>query len=426
MKKPVQVNKDLLHRISVAEDIEPLLLQEKIATGRIVIPANRLKKISRPCAIGEGLRTKINANIGSSRDSNGLKEELRKLEVCIQYGADTVMDLSTGKNLKSIRNAIIEHSSIPVGTVPIYEAAINASRQKGNLSAMEVKDILDTIEEQAREGVDFFTIHCGLNKRTLEIFSRNERVLDIVSRGGAMLVEWMAYNRKENPLYEYFDDILEIAHDYNIVLSLGDCFRPGSVVDATDRPQIEELVLLGELSQRARSKGVQIIIEGPGHLPLSHIEANVLLEKKLCQGAPFYVLGPLVSDIAAGYDHISGAIGAAYAAYYGADFLCYVTPAEHLRLPTIEDVKEGVIAFKIAAQAADLARGRKDAIEKDRQFSLARKRRDWEKQIKLSIDPQKARLYRTSKKLSTEDVCSMCSEYCSIKLVDKYLKLLHK
>jgi len=418
--------KVILEKISSSEEVSLETLVEKTKKGTVVIPANRLKRLPSPCAIGEGLRTKVNVNIGSSQDSNGLKDELKKLEISIRYGADTVMDLSTGKNLKEIRKAILENSTIPVGTVPIYEAAIKATKEKKNISCMNATDVLNTIEQQAKEGVDFFTIHCGLNRKTLETFSKQERVLDIVSRGGAILLEWMAYTNKENPLYEYFDEILDIAKEFNIVLSLGDCFRPGSVIDATDRAQMEELILLGELNQRARSKGVQIIIEGPGHLPLNHIEANIMLEKKLCNGAPFYVLGPLVTDIAPGYDHITGAIGAAYAAYYGADFLCYVTPAEHLRLPTVEDVKEGLIAFKIAAHAADLAKGKKNALEKDREISSARKRRDWEKQIKLSIDPEKARLYRYSNNPASKDVCSMCSEFCSIKLVDKHLKLLKK
>lgn len=420
------IQRSLLEKVSLSEGVSVQTLLDKIKKGTVVVPSNRIKKLSRPCAIGEGLRTKVNVNLGSSQDADGIKQELKKLEICLEYGADTVMDLSTGKNLKEIRKAIIEESAIPVGTVPIYEAAIKIAQEKGNISYMKVKDVLGTIEEQAKEGVDFFTIHCGLNKKILETFSKQKRILDIVSRGGALLVEWMAYTKEENPMYEYFDEILEIAYTYNVILSLGDCFRPGSVIDATDRSQIEELIILSELAQQARAKGVQIMIEGPGHLPLNHIETNVRLEKKLCNGAPFYVLGPLVTDIAPGYDHISGAIGAAMASYYGADFLCYVTPAEHLRLPTVEDVKAGLIAFKIAAHAGDLAKGRRDALELDKALSMARKKRKWEKQIKLSVDPEKARLYRSSKKLKSKDVCSMCSDYCSIKLVDKYLKLLRK
>ncbi len=418
--------KSYLRKIADSEQVSVEILKERIKNGTVVIPMNRLKKVKRPCAIGEGMRTKVNVNLGSSRDSDGIKDELGKLRVSVEYGADTVMDLSTGRNLNDTRKAILENSPLPVGTVPIYEAAIKAIEQRGNISYMAAKDVLNTIEQQAKEGVDFFTIHCGLNKRTLEIFRRQRRVLDIVSRGGAILLEWMAHSKKENPLYQYFDNVLEIAREFSIVLSLGDCFRPGSVIDATDRAQMEELIVLGELTQQAQSKGVQIIVEGPGHIPLNHIKANIMAEKRLCQGAPFYVLGPLVTDIAPGYDHITGAIGAAYAAYCGADFLCYVTPAEHLRLPTVEDVKEGLIAFKIAAHAGDLAKGRKEALEEDRELSLARKRRDWKKQISLAIDPAKARLYRSSNRLRSKDVCSMCSEYCSIKLVDRHLKFFGK
>ncbi|MFN7171018.1 MAG: phosphomethylpyrimidine synthase ThiC, partial [Candidatus Omnitrophota bacterium] len=342
----------LLEKIAQDEKVALETLKEKIRQGTVVVPLNKKRKINHPCAIGEGMRVKVNVNLGSSWEADGIEEELKKLSVSIKYGADTVMDLSTGKNLKEIRKAILEQSPVPVGTVPIYEVAVKAMEEKGNFSSITPRDILQTIEEQAREGVDFFTIHCGLNRKTLEVFSRQKRVMDMVSRGGAILLNWMLAKNKENPLYEYFDKILEIAKEYEVTLSLGDSLRPGSVLDATDRAQIEELILLGELTQRAHSKGVQVIIEGPGHMALDQIETNVLAEKKICQGAPFYVLGPLVTDIALGYDHIAGAIGAAYAAYCGADFLCYVTPAEHLRLPTVEDVKEGLIAFKIAAASA--------------------------------------------------------------------------
>lgn len=419
-------NKQILDKISLSEGVTSEEIIKKIKEGKVALPLNRFKKLSMPCAIGEGLRTKVNVNIGSSQTSEGIKEELKKLKISVQYGADTVMDLSTGRGLKEIRKAILDNSPIPLGTVPVYEAAVDASRKTGRIFNIKVADLIRTIERQAKEGVDFFTIHCGLNVRTLQTFYKHERVLDVVSRGGAILIEWMTHNKKENPLYEYFDEILDIARNFGVVLSLGDCFRPGSVVDATDGAQIEELIVLAELTQRAREKGVQIIIEGPGHVPLNQIEANVVLEKKICKGAPFYVLGPLVTDIAPGYDHITGAIGAACAAYYGTDLLCYVTPAEHLRLPTVEDVKEGLIAFKIAAHAGDLARGRKDAFERDKELSLARKRRDWKKQIELSLDPEKAKMYRSSNKNVSGDVCSMCNEYCSIKIVDKCLRKLKR
>ncbi len=418
--------KQVLDKISHSEGVSTGEIFKKIKEGKVALPLNRIKRLSMPCAIGEGLRTKVNVNIGSSQASDGVKEELKKLKISVQYGADTVMDLSTGRGLRETRKAILDNSPIPLGTVPIYEAAVDASRKTGRIFNMKAADLIRTIERQAKEGVDFFTIHCGLNKRTLQTFFKHKRVLDVVSRGGAILIEWMTHNKKENPLYEYFDEILDIAINFNVVLSLGDCFRPGSVVDATDGAQIEELILLAELTQRAKERGVQIIIEGPGHVPLNQIETNVVLEKKICHGAPFYVLGPLVTDIAPGYDHITGAIGAACASYYGADFLCYVTPAEHLRLPTVEDVKEGLIAFKIAAHAGDLARGREDAFERDKKLSLARKRRDWKKQIELSLDPEKAKIYRASNKTISGDACSMCSEYCSIKIVDKCLMKLKK
>lgn len=417
-------NISLLEKIAQEEKVSIRYLQDKLNKGRVVIPLNKKRKIANPCAIGEGMRIKVNVNLGNSWDSNGIKEEIKKLKISIKYKADTVMDLSTGKKLREIRKAILDNSPIPVGTVPIYEAAIKAIQERGDISFMTPQSIINTIEEQAKEGVDFFTIHCGLNKRTLEVFSKHKRTMDIVSRGGAILLNWMTSTKKDNPLYEYFDEILDIAKDYGIVLSLGDSLRPGSVLDATDRSQIEELIILGELTQKAREKGVQVIIEGPGHLPLDQIEANIIMEKKLCHGAPFYVLGPLVTDIALGYDHIAGAIGAAYAAYCGADFLCYVTPAEHLSLPDIEDVKEGLIAFKIAAHAGDLARGNKEAYAKDRNISLARRKRNWKEQFKLCIDPEKAKIYRAKGVSKLKDTCSMCSRFCSIKLVDKCLKFL--
>ncbi|MCM8783771.1 MAG: phosphomethylpyrimidine synthase ThiC [Candidatus Omnitrophica bacterium] len=419
-------NISLLEKISHKEKVSIRLLQEKLKKGTVVIPFNNKRKIVNPCAIGEGMRVKVNVNLGNSWDNNGVKEEIKKLEISIKYEADTVMDLSTGKNIREIRKAILDNSTIPVGTVPIYEAAIKAMNEKGNISSMTAQGIMRTIEEQAKDGVDFFTIHCGLNKRTLEVFSKQKRIMDIVSRGGAILLNWMIATKKDNPLYEHFDDILDIAKNYGIVLSLGDSLRPGSIIDATDRAQIAELIVLGELTQKAREKGVQVIIEGPGHMTLDQIETNIVAEKKLCQGAPFYVLGPLVTDVALGYDHIAGAIGAAYAAYCGADFLCYVTPAEHLSLPTTEDVKEGLIAFKIAAHAGDLARGNKEAYKKDKNISVARRKRDWKQQFEFCLDPQKAKIYHYQGISKIKNVCSMCSKFCSIKLVDKCLKSLIK
>ncbi len=328
------------------------------------------------------------------------------------------MDLSLGGDLKKVRQAIIRNSPVPVGTVPVYEAAMRAQKRTGTFLKLEKNEIFDCLEEQAQSGVDFFTIHCGINKKSLGVFLKSRRVMDVVSRGGALLVNWMKKNKKENPFFEYFDEVLNLSKKYNITLSLGDGMRPGSIIDATDATQIAELIELGLLAQRARRAGVQVIIEGPGHVPLHQIKKNIELQKLICHGAPFYVLGPLVTDVGLGYDHISGAIGGALAAWYGADFLCYLTPSEHIRHPSVEDTREGLIASKIAAHAADIAKGIKKALEWDRELSIARKNRDWIKQIKLSMDPIKAKQYRKSSSPKIKDACTMCGEFCSIKLID--------
>ncbi len=395
-------------------------LREKVASGQIVIPMNRNRRDVKPVGIGEGLRIKVNTNLGTSSDHVDLEEELRKLEVSIQAGTDTVMDLSTGGDIDAIRKEILRHAPIPLGTVPIYEAAIEAARKRGALARMRVEDLFEVIERQAEEGVDFMTLHCGVTRNTLERLKQSRRLLGVVSRGGSFLVEWMIYNGRENPLYEYYDRVLEIAKKHDVTLSLGDGLRPGCLADATDRPQVLETILLGELTERAWAEGVQVMIEGPGHVPLNQIEANILLEKRLCKGAPFYVLGPLVTDISPGYDHIACAIGGAIAGRAGADFLCYVTPSEHLKLPTVEDVREGVIATRIAGHAADIARGNRKAIEQDMEMAKARKAFDWKKQIELSIDPEKARRYHEEGKSHTEDVCTMCGEFCAIKRVKDF------
>jgi phosphomethylpyrimidine synthase len=347
---------------------------------------------------------------------------LKKLDIAIKYGADTVMDLSVGGDIKKIRRIILKGSSVPFGTVPIYEIAVNATRKKRDFLDFNIDDILDTLENQAKDGVDFFTIHAGVTKENLKILRKYRRMLDIVSRGGAILANWITKHKKENPFYEYFDEILDIAYKYDVTLSLGDGLRPGSILDATDKAQIAELKILGQLAKVAKKRNVQVMIEGPGHVPLDQIKYNVILEKRICNGAPFYVLGPLVTDVACGYDHITSAIGGALAASVGADFLCYVTPSEHLRHPSTEDVREGVVAAKIAAHAADLAKGIKKAKDWDKKMSIARKKRDWIKQIELSIDPEKARLYRASSKPVLSDVCTMCGKYCSIKLMEECLK----
>ncbi len=415
-----KISKEMRY-VSNKEGISLDILKDQIKIGRVVILKNTKRKI-HPCGVGELLKTKINANIGTSRDKADIKDELKKLKVAIKYGADTVMDLSTGGDINKIRRAILKNSTVPVGTVPIYQAAINACKKKKHIKMMDKSDILDAFLEQAEDGVDFFTVHAGVTQDTLKRLKRKKRLISVVSRGGSFLVEWMVLNNKENPLYEYFDDILKIAKAYDITLSLGDGLRPGTLIDATDRAQIQELIILGELAEKAREFDVQIIIEGPGHIPIDQIESNVLIQKHMCNHAPFYVLGPLVTDIAPGYDHIVGAIGGALAAFYGADFLCYVTPSEHLRIPDEDDVKNGVIASKIAAHAADIAKHLPGAIDWDRRMSTYRSDRNWKAQIKESIDPDKAIKYRSSSLPKSDDVCTMCSDLCSMKNINRFIK----
>jgi len=392
-----------------------------LINGTIVVPANNQRPIDLPCGIGSGLRVKINANLGTSRQEIDYERELRKLEVAIKAGADTVMDLSTGGDIRSMREKILRESTVPVGTVPIYEAAVLAGEREGKIVSMTGDDMLAAIKHQAEQGVDYMTVHSGINLRTLETLKKSPRLLGVVSRGGSFLLEWMVVNQKENPLYERFDELLEIARQYEITLSLGDGMRPGCLADATDRPQIQELLFLGELAARCREAEVQVMIEGPGHIPLNEIAENIRLEKSLCGGAPFYVLGPLVTDVAPGYDHITCAIGGALAAYNGADFLCYVTPSEHLGLPSVDDVRDGVIATRIAAHAADVARGLPGARDWDDRMSRYRKDRDWKGQLETALDPEKAKSY-LGEVNDKEDYCSMCSEYCAIKILEEYLQ----
>jgi phosphomethylpyrimidine synthase len=406
-----------IRRVSRSEGVQADSLLKGIAKGEIALVKNRVHKKIKPLAIGRGLKTKINANIGTSKDHLDLEEELKKMKVAIESGADTIMDLSTGGDLDKIRKMILKDATVPVGTVPIYQAAVEAVKKRKSIVHMEVGEIFGAIEKQVEEGVDFITVHCGLTRESARRLKNEGRLLDIVSRGGAFTVEWMAYNKKENPLFEYYDRLLEIAQAYDVVLSLGDGLRPGCIADATDRGQVQELIILGELAQRAWAQGVQVMIEGPGHVPINQIETNVKLEKHLCHGAPFYVLGPLVTDIAPGYDHITSAIGGALAGAYGADFLCYVTPSEHLRLPTIEDVRDGVIASRIAAHAADIAKGVPGALEQDIKMANARKRMDWESQFHLSLDPERSKELHKSRLPADRKVCTMCGEFCAIKLL---------
>lgn len=414
----------LLKRIARQESLSQDVLMERVSDGSVVLPLNKARKIDSPCGIGKGLKTKINANIGTSPDFCSLGEELKKMRMAISCGADTIMDLSTGGALRKIRRRLIKESNVPFGTVPVYEMAVKAIRRKGSIRRIDSEDILTTLEEQAADGVDFFTIHAGLTRKALKALKDDGRVMDIVSRGGAFIADWIIANKLENPFYEHFDDILKIARRWDITLSLGDGLRPGSIMDATDRAQIEELATLGQLARRASKYGVQVIIEGPGHVPLDQIETNIRLEKELCDGRPFYVLGPLVTDVAPGYDHIVGAIGGAVAAGYGADFLCYVTPSEHLRLPSVKDVKDGVMASRIAAHAADIAKGLNNSSAWDKKLSEARRKRDWPKQISLAIDPELAGALRGKTRPKKADACTMCSNFCSIDLSEKALAQL--
>ncbi|MBI2656089.1 phosphomethylpyrimidine synthase ThiC [Candidatus Woesearchaeota archaeon] len=398
------------------ENVDAERLRDEISKGTIIIPANINHKKIHPIGIGKGIKTKINANIGASKIRASVNEELKKLEYCIKYGADTAMDLSTGGNLNIIRQTIIDNSPIPIGTVPTYQVVEEAS---GKIESMKAEDWLDVIEVQAKQGVDYMTIHAGVLRRTLPL-ARN-RVTGIVSRGGAILARWMVEHGKENPLYTQFGQICDIFEKYDVTFSLGDSLRPGSLADATDEAQIEELKILGELTLKAWEKDCQVMVEGPGHIPLHQIKLNVELQKKYCHGAPFYVLGPLVTDIAPGYDHITSAIGAAVAGQHGADYLCYVTPAEHLGLPGPEEVKQGIIAYKIAAHAADIAKGIPNARDRDDELSKARFDFDWEKQFALSLDPETARKIRSD--LGTDaDFCSMCGpDYCSMRNFHKLI-----
>ena len=393
---------------------------EGVAKGTIVVPKNTGHAFSRVIGVGRGLRTKTNANIGTSTDVCDLDFELKKLDVCRKAGVDAVMDLSTGGDLKAIRKAILAACDVPLGTVPIYQAAVEIIAQGREISSMTPDELFGAIEAHCAEGVDFITVHCGVTRAAVEALRREGRLLDVVSRGGAFLTDWILTNNAENPLYADYNRLLEIARRHDVTLSLGDGMRPGCLADATDRAQITELITLGELQQRSLAAGVQAMIEGPGHIPLNEVAENIRLEKELCHGAPFYVLGPIVTDVAPGYDHITSAIGGAIAAAAGADFLCYVTPAEHLRLPELDDVREGVFAARIAAHAGDVAKGIPGARDWDDEMARWRKKRDWSKQIELALDPERARDFHSTHVSHIEDACTMCSEFCSIRLLDKH------
>jgi phosphomethylpyrimidine synthase len=409
-----QITKEM-EIVAKEENIDIQKLIRRVAKGYITIPKNINSK-SIPKGIGKGLTTKINANIGSSSEIEDINVEVEKAKIAVQYGADALMDLSTGPNLKAIREKIMQAVNIPIGTVPIYEAAVCASKEKGAVINMDEDDMFNAIINQAKEGVDFMTIHSGITRDTVEKVKNSDRIMGIVSRGGSFLAAWILQNDKENPLYKNYDYLLEIAHEYDVTLSLGDGLRPGCLADASDVPQIQELITLGQLVERARDAGVQVMVEGPGHVPMDQIQANMKIQKTICKGAPFYVLGPIVTDLAPGYDHITSAIGGAIAASSGADFLCYVTPKEHLAIPDIEAVKEGIIASKIAAQAADVANGVKSAWNNELKMAKARRCFDWEKQFELAFDHETPRKYRESKPTSG-DMCTMCGEFCALRIV---------
>jgi phosphomethylpyrimidine synthase len=403
------------------DGVSPEELLGRVAAGTVVIPKNKAHAFEAR-AIGMGLSTKINANIGTSTSHALLPEELEKLRAAIDAGADAVMDLSTGGDIDAILSGIIEHSSVMIGTVPIYRSISRLFA--GGLTCRDLTEesIFEDIEHEARMGVDFVTVHCGISTRTLPVLEKSDRIMGVVSRGGSLMAEWMKLHGRENPLYEHYDRLLAIALEYDVTLSLGDGLRPGSICDAEDRAQIGELIVLGELVDRARAAGVQVMVEGPGHVPLSRIAADMKLQKRLCNNAPYYVLGPLPTDIAPGYDHIVGAIGGAIAAASGADFLCYVTPAEHLGLPTVQDVHDGVIASCIAAHIGDLEKGVKGTWERNEKMSRARRSFDWETMFQLSIDPVKARRVRCLTEDKDKDVCTMCGQLCAIKTYDRFVK----
>ncbi|HBV98266.1 MAG TPA: thiamine biosynthesis protein ThiC [Desulfotomaculum sp.] len=407
-----------MEAVAGKEGMEPEKLRELVAAGKVAIPANKNHKALDPCGIGQGMRTKINVNLGVSKDCCSIETELEKAGIAIKMQADAIMDLSCYGKTEEFRRRLVGMSPAAIGTVPVYDAVGFYDKELKDISSQE---FFDVVEKHALDGVDFMTVHAGINRETAARFRKNPRLTNIVSRGGSLLFAWMELNGRENPFYEHYDRLLEVCRKYDVTLSLGDACRPGSIKDATDASQVQELIVLGELTRRAWEMDVQVIIEGPGHMALNEIAPNMLLEKKLCHGAPFYVLGPLVTDIAPGYDHITSAIGGAIAAASGADFLCYVTPAEHLRLPTLEDMKEGIIASRIAAHAADIAKGIPGAVLWDEQMSEARRNLDWPRMFDLALDPEKARRYRAESSPENEDSCTMCGKMCAVRNMNRVL-----
>ncbi|MGI5891827.1 MAG: phosphomethylpyrimidine synthase ThiC [Bacillota bacterium] len=411
------ITKQLLS-VADKEGYDPQKLQTLVAQGKVVIPANKNHKSLNPQGIGSMLKTKINVNLGVSKDCQSFHSEMAKVEKAIEMGAEAIMDLSSAGDTSKFRRYLVENCPAVIGTVPVYDAVIHYNKDLDKITAEE---FIDVIRLHAQQGVDFMTIHAGLNKQTAALFKETGRLTNIVSRGGSLVFAWMEMTGQENPFYEHYDQILDICREYDVTISLGDACRPGCIKDASDASQIEELILLGVLTKRAWAKDVQVMVEGPGHMPLDQIAANMKIQQTLCGGAPFYVLGPIVTDIAPGYDHITSAIGGAIAAAAGAAFLCYVTPAEHLRLPDMQDMKEGIIASKIAAHAADIAKGIPGATDWDNKISEARKNLDWQAMFDLALDKEKAMAYRQSSQPEHEDTCTMCGKFCAVRTMNKAL-----
>lgn len=409
---------DQIKMVAEKEKMSVEELMPLVASGKVVIPCNKKHKCINPEGVGSMLRTKINVNLGVSRDCKDYDVEMQKVMAAVEMGAEAIMDLSSHGNTIPFRRKLVEECPAMIGTVPVYDSVIHYQRDLASLTA---KDFIDVVRLHAEDGVDFVTLHCGITRKTIEQIKKHKRTMNIVSRGGSLVFAWMSMTGNENPFYEYYDEILEICREHDVTISLGDACRPGCLADASDVCQIEELVRLGELTKRAWEKDVQVMVEGPGHMPMDQIAANMKIQQTICMGAPFYVLGPLVTDIAPGYDHITSAIGGAIAAQNGAAFLCYVTPAEHLALPNVDDVKQGIIASKIAAHAADIAKGVKGAIDMDKKMAVARQKLDWEAQWECALDPETARSIRDSRAPEHDDTCSMCGKFCAVRSMNKAL-----
>ncbi|PAV06521.1 phosphomethylpyrimidine synthase [Methanosphaera cuniculi] len=411
---------EAMKAVAADEQLDPEYIRKMVAKGYIAIPDNNQRE-TVAVGIGENLRTKVNATIGTSTDINDLDMELEKAKVAEEAGADTLMELSIGGDLDNIRRTVLANTKKPVGSVPIYQTAVEAIEKEGSAIYMEPDDMLKNIEKQAKDGIDFMAIHCSVNRETLKRLKREGRKGGLVSRGGSFISSWMVHHDVENPLYENYDQVLDIVEEYDVCLSMANAMRAGALTDSTDRAQIQELIVLGELVDRARERGVQTIVEGPGHIPINEIETNINIQKKMCKNAPFYMLGPIVTDIAPAYDHIVSAIGAAQCARYGANFICYVTPAEHLALPGVEDVREGVIATRIGAHAGDLAIDMERFGQEDIKMADARKQLNWEEQYAHALFPEDARAIRDKRPPEADDTCTMCGNYCAIKIVNQWL-----